>query len=579
MRRVFGFAVASLISLATGCPSNTPPHIDDDAGTDDDAVEDDDTAPNEDRDGDGWTEALGDCDDADASVHPGAKEVVCDGKDNDCDGEGALGAMIGEVWYATLHDALETAADGETIAICPGVHTGQLYIDDARQLALTSHSGNRNDTILDGEGKSTVVFVGQENQIEISHLTIRNGLAEPWLSGDYAGGGLMSFALITHVHDCAFVDNRSPERGAAGAGLALFRHHEWSTDSADLTVEGCHFEGNTIDGKKSGSGAATYVSTHRVGVSVNLSDSTFMDNRAESMGGAVYVETNSAGDSDRNIRIERCTFENNEVGYAGGAVMLTNWGSLELSESAFVGNSSGYEGGALAALQQDQDASFIEVQNTSFLGNWASSQGGAWDITPSSHGNSVDLCLDSVEFANNVASEGGGGGIHVAGDGSSSITATETLFVGNTAFSGGGLEVSVDGGATFTMTGGSFSGNQGTYTSGACYFFSADETNVVTLHDVSIEGNDNPEDGAGVVSCSLNSECTLQGCEILANSGGGAWIARAQDNATLVSIGSDWGDGFPQDNSPFDVWVYEGEQYTMFGANEDFTCTGELGCI
>jgi hypothetical protein len=39
-----------------------------------------------DADADGWSTAAGDCDDADPSVYPGAKEVK-DGIDNDCDGD------------------------------------------------------------------------------------------------------------------------------------------------------------------------------------------------------------------------------------------------------------------------------------------------------------------------------------------------------------------------------------------------------------------------------------------------------------------------------------------------------------
>lgn len=39
-----------------------------------------------DADADGWTVSAGDCDDANASVHPGAPEVVGNGIDDDCDG-------------------------------------------------------------------------------------------------------------------------------------------------------------------------------------------------------------------------------------------------------------------------------------------------------------------------------------------------------------------------------------------------------------------------------------------------------------------------------------------------------------
>ncbi|MDF1551505.1 MAG: MopE-related protein [Deferrisomatales bacterium] len=56
-----------------------------------------------DDDGDGLTENEGDCDDADAAVHPGAAET-CDGVDNDCDG------AVDEDLASTFH----LDADGDT---------------------------------------------------------------------------------------------------------------------------------------------------------------------------------------------------------------------------------------------------------------------------------------------------------------------------------------------------------------------------------------------------------------------------------------------------------------------------------
>jgi hypothetical protein len=74
-------ALAVVLLLWPGCPEVvvqlSPP--------DDDSTGDDDDSALADVDGDGYTIPEGDCDDADAAVHPGAEEI-CDGKDNDCNG-------------------------------------------------------------------------------------------------------------------------------------------------------------------------------------------------------------------------------------------------------------------------------------------------------------------------------------------------------------------------------------------------------------------------------------------------------------------------------------------------------------
>jgi hypothetical protein len=47
----------------------------------------------------GWSPVGGDCDDADASVHPDAEET-CDALDRDCDGDPTADAVDAGIWYA-----------------------------------------------------------------------------------------------------------------------------------------------------------------------------------------------------------------------------------------------------------------------------------------------------------------------------------------------------------------------------------------------------------------------------------------------------------------------------------------------
>jgi hypothetical protein len=81
------------------------------------ADEDENNNPNttdhEDRDGDGYTVAQGDCDDHNPDVHPGHPEICGDGFDNDCDG---------------VADR-STDAQGNVTACSPYASDADLYLD------------------------------------------------------------------------------------------------------------------------------------------------------------------------------------------------------------------------------------------------------------------------------------------------------------------------------------------------------------------------------------------------------------------------------------------------------------------
>jgi len=74
----------------------------------------------EDNDGDGWTIEDGDCNDNDPNTHPGAEEL-CDGRDNDCDGE---------VGTETPGASASCAADScaAILAIVPSSEDGTYWI-------------------------------------------------------------------------------------------------------------------------------------------------------------------------------------------------------------------------------------------------------------------------------------------------------------------------------------------------------------------------------------------------------------------------------------------------------------------
>jgi len=181
------------------------------------------------------------------------------------------------------------------------------------------------------------------------------------------------------LKDCKFYNNKT--KGSAGAITV--------GNFGELTVTGCEFDNNMA----ATNGGALYVSpvsNVRVENSVFractagerggaitckgnlfLVDSLIENCSAQSEGGAVYTDTNTAGGSGvmRGMVVENSEIRNNAAGSIGGAFYVYRGCRLELYDSKLTGNTSPAEGGAIWAYED------LELHNTEITGNTSGGTG------------------------------------------------------------------------------------------------------------------------------------------------------------------------------------------------------------
>ncbi|MEM6930982.1 MAG: putative metal-binding motif-containing protein, partial [Myxococcota bacterium] len=96
---------------------------------------------------DGYVDEAGDCDDSSAAARPGGDEV-CDGLDNDCDGQVDFNRVPED--YPTIQDAIASLPHDTEACVAAGTWSEPIVFGD-RQITLVG-AGGAEGTFLDTSG-------------------------------------------------------------------------------------------------------------------------------------------------------------------------------------------------------------------------------------------------------------------------------------------------------------------------------------------------------------------------------------------------------------------------------------------
>ena len=413
-----------------------------------------------DEDGDGYSTCDGDCDDADAAIHPGATEV-CNDRDDDCSGGGGdyYVTTTGSADFATIQSALDNVPPGCSIVVAPGTYWEALEFPGTA-IYLRSQDGPETTTISAGGVGSVLTFYnGDTRQTIVEGFTITGGTGtDLWTVAEgkppkleaYGGGAIIRFGSSPTLINLWFTDNSAIYGGAIYA------------DDGTFVVDGCTFQNNdadyggavlvynttptiqnsTFEGNQAQYAAALY----SVSGFVEVDECTFEGNRATQLGGAV-------AEAESTITVSDCVFQDN---YApdGGAFWASH-GTFTLSDCSFVGNTAEIYGSAVSTLGcvdstisrnlfQDNDFTGTDagqgtldlqqmdgliIRDNTFLGN-ATTTGGGLSLA-----DNTDTTVADNLFQSNTA-ETLGGAMVLFGSGEAAVEGN--TFVDNTAQTGGG---------------------------------------------------------------------------------------------------------------------------------------------
>jgi hypothetical protein len=293
-----------------------------------------------DSDGDGYgfpasTECMypdEDCDDGDASIHPGATEI-CDGIDNDCDGiyENTDGNIDVPVECPTVQSAVDVALNGDTVRIAAGTYRNGAQIEVIKSGTITIEGGWNAD--FTNQIKDFLVCPAS------NPCRIDNSCGTPESNPEnYCYTVDPSRTVISGDRDGDSVKDHRVMYIRPKSG-------ELTLSIKDLTIK----DGIASNSYNNTHGGGIYAESAYHTLTLMLTNNHIVNNEAAGDGGGIAAEAKN-GDiivSAYNNSIEYNNSGNEKEG--GGLIFLPYKGVIDVvMRDNFIGNNSAFQGAGIA---------------------------------------------------------------------------------------------------------------------------------------------------------------------------------------------------------------------------------------
>ena len=230
-----------------------------------------------------------------------------------------------------------------------------VYIGPMSVIDCQSYFLRVNEVVIEG-GSFNAVSGRTRSAVTLS--SVNNAVIREWSCSNYnhgLNGGCLNMSTSTlQVFDSEFTSNRAERGGVV--------YMEGTTSS--LTVERCSFRNNN------GFNGGVFYAKGLALMSIN--NSTFSDNSAIFLGGAICNDYNRLGSG--RFTISGSNFTNNRA-HAGGAMYTNGGGPFTFVDNNFIANPA--ENGGALFLSHCSSWSSVTITNNLFANNVASHRCGA----------------------------------------------------------------------------------------------------------------------------------------------------------------------------------------------------------